>query len=78
MFSADVHRITKVVDIVVSPLGKGFGDGGYITLTLHTEEDATAKFTLFSNDLPTMWEQFGNAMLKADAVYEGIPEGVQA
>ena len=71
MFSADVHRVTKVSNILVQPLGAGYGESGYVTISLKISEGTdSVKFTFFSDNLDEIWEQFGNAMLKADAVYE--------
>ena len=72
MFSADVHGITKVEKIVVERFAFGSEDNsGYVTITLRSGRHAeNTKYTFFAEDLNHVWETFGNAMIKADAVYE--------
>jgi len=75
MFSADVHGITKVEKIAVEKFAFNADDpqdkSGYVTITLRSDRHhQTTKYTFFANDLDNVWETFGNAMIKADAVYE--------
>ena len=70
MFNVDVHRVTKVSGIEVHPLGEGFGESGYVTISLSVSKGHDlAKFTFFTEDLSTIWDQFVEAGVTADAVY---------
>ena len=75
MFTADVHGVTKVEKIRVERFDPGAGitndSSGYVTITLRSGRHAeTTKFTFFADDITSVWEAFGNAMIKADAKYE--------
>ena len=75
MFATDIHGVTKVEKIRVERFDPGAGitndSSGYVTITLRSGRHAeTTKFTFFADDITSVWETFGNAMIKADAVYE--------